>query len=365
MTTITQNSSHVSPKPAQPNSYDVLRDTNNNNNPNTTTQQSTNVQDEVTLVTGNLKPKRSWRKFYCKLFLVCAVIIGILVLAKKRFPLLKFVKWVQDHQGVGGLCFILVLTVWIVVCLPSTIPEVLCGFLFPLPWAICFGTVGKGLGNYISFLIARSISSSRVEECLQGSTFAILRGLHTAMIAQPYKMCFLIRLVFIPISVKNYGMGLLPCTHLQFIVTSIATGIPFTVLWCVIGQSADQVTQILDQNNNTPGEGGGKILKHNFVTEMVLLCVGALSMVAFLAFLGYYSKKEWSKVQQQQAAAIDERIRADEEHGKVRLRDHSEVSSIAYFGPSVTLTIVPPTPEFSAGVLSVSPPPHSLLEDGN
>eukprot|EP00301_Raphidiophrys_heterophryoidea_P005632 c12345_g1_i1.p1 GENE.c12345_g1_i1~~c12345_g1_i1.p1 ORF type:complete len:332 (+),score=84.36 c12345_g1_i1:104-1099(+) len=331
MTTITQNSSHVSPKPAQPNSYDVLRDTNNNNNPNTTTQQSTNVQDEVTLVTGNLKPKRSWRKFYCKLFLVCAVIIGILVLAKKRFPLLKFVKWVQDHQGVGGLCFILVLTVWIVVCLPSTIPEVLCGFLFPLPWAICFGTVGKGLGNYISFLIARSISSSRVEECLQGSTFAILRGLHTAMIAQPYKMCFLIRLVFIPISVKNY----------------------------------DQVTQILDQNNNTPGEGGGKILKHNFVTEMVLLCVGALSMVAFLAFLGYYSKKEWSKVQQQQAAAIDERIRADEEHGKVRLRDHSEVSSIAYFGPSVTLTIVPPTPEFSAGVLSVSPPPHSLLEDGN
>jgi len=229
--------------------------------------------------------------------------------------------------------------------------------------AIVVTSVGKQLGNYIAFVISRVLGAAYIKSCLQTSSFALIRGLNLAMLSQPYKMCFLLRLVFIPISVKNYGMGLLPCTHTQFLVTSTVTGIPFSVLWCVAGHSMDELKEILN------GSSGSRSTNRKMM-EIGFLVLGAVSLAMSLAVVGYYSKKEWDKMKAQidkdyggekKKSWRSEKKKSKVGEGNELGRGGSSTFKTAgegtgnkkeYAVQEIILTIIPPTPESNPAILS-------------
>merc|ERR1712018_759252 len=101
------------------------------------------------------------------------------------FPLLETIRWLKAHQLEGGFAFIGLFCVWITLGLPSTVFELTSGFLFPIWLAIMLSTTGKNMGNSLSFAIGRYMGSDYVQSKLDSSNMSVLRGLNSAIRAQP------------------------------------------------------------------------------------------------------------------------------------------------------------------------------------
>jgi hypothetical protein len=56
-----------------------------------------------------------------------------------------------------------------------------------------------------------------------------LRALYLAVQQQPWRMCVLIRLIYIPVGLKNYGMATLPMPWHVYLLASMAIGLIYQV----------------------------------------------------------------------------------------------------------------------------------------
>jgi len=115
-------SSDLSPPPNTPQNHhyvpfddnELLEQSSTPNQPPSASKNNTNKntalkKEETGTNNQNNKPnKRSWWKLFAKLLVVCTIIAGLLAMLK-WFPLDKFASWVQHHQDVGGVTFVLCL----------------------------------------------------------------------------------------------------------------------------------------------------------------------------------------------------------------------------------------------------------------
>jgi len=131
---------------------------------------------------------------------------------KVRENLEAAVDFIQQ-QGDNGLYFYLAFTLIGVVCLVPTTPmEFVGGFLFSPQYGVWmtlfYTTLAKFVANLISVVLARYVIRDWVHENIV-SKFELLRLVSTAVREEPWKMAFLVRGSMMPLSVKNYGLGVL------------------------------------------------------------------------------------------------------------------------------------------------------------
>lgn len=69
----------------------------------------------------------------------------------------------------------------------------------------------------------------------------------------PWKMTLLMRFMYLPISVKNYGMACLPVPFYIYAICTLAAGLPFTLVWAHMGASSASLLSLM-----TVGGPGGK-----------------------------------------------------------------------------------------------------------
>merc|ERR1719146_596665 len=82
-----------------------------------------------------------------------------------------------------------------------------------------YTTLAKFVANLISVVLARYVIRDWVHEHIV-SKFELLRLVSTAVKEEPWKMAFLVRGSMVPLSVKNYGLGVMDMPLLPIAVNS-------------------------------------------------------------------------------------------------------------------------------------------------
>jgi len=167
-------------------------------------------------------------------------------------------------------------------CVPLTPFEILTGFIFGLRFGVCLDIAGRVTGALISFNIARVLSRTKIEcFCVQGTRY--MKGIGAAVKEQGLRFVVLFNLAYVPVAVKNYGLGFVPEVSLGKFVTAIfIVEVPMASIWALIGSSAacaldsegislSNATAVHDAINGAGGSGSQ--------AKCLLLLIGIMSIL--------------------------------------------------------------------------------------
>ncbi|KAJ0412019.1 hypothetical protein ATCC90586_004565 [Pythium insidiosum] len=234
---------------------------------------------------------------------VFAALGVVALLALAGVMMLRFIKtkefnaiilWIQHHQVLGSVTFVLSFTIFIILCFPSTAFELIAGYIFGFWLGFLLATIGKLLGSVLAFMIGRYLCRRRVREYMERG-HPVFKAFQSLLRKRQVLIVFLTRTAFFPIAMKNYGLSVLDVKFAVYFAAALLTGIPFSVIWVYSGNAAQHLTTLLSEKDSS-----------NNRTEAVLLVIGACSALALLAFIGFYTR------QQIMAMAEDEKNQAAE-----------------------------------------------------
>lgn len=172
---------------------------------------------------------------------------------------------------------------------PSTVFELLAGYIFGFWLGLLLASTGKLLGTIASFLIGRYLCRERVLALMNRAhpAWQVFRSL---VRKKQMLIVFLTRIAIFPIAIKNYGLGVLDVSLLVFVSAAAITGLPFSVLWVYSGHSAKYVTALLSEGHEQN------------TMKAVLLIVGACSSMLLMGIVGYSMRQHVLKLAEQEAA---------------------------------------------------------------
>ncbi|CEG36628.1 atp-binding cassette superfamily [Plasmopara halstedii] len=208
---------------------------------------------------------------------VTAGLIVIRFVRSNDFTLV--VQWLQVHEALGAALYVCSFTCFVVLCFPSTVFELLAGYIFGLWLGLLLATTGKLLGSVLSYVIGRYMCRHRVHSYMARGHPA-LQGFQSLLRKRQILIVFLTRVAFFPIAIKNYGLSVLDVRFSVYFAAALLTGLPFSFIWVYSGHAVENVAALLVSPTAS---------RHS--TEGILLLVGAGSALLLLFMVGYYSRK--------------------------------------------------------------------------
>jgi len=321
---------------------------------------------------------------------------GSYLCVRYRDKVLEVSENIRQEAPRSAVYYALIVALWIILCLPSTIIELLGGAIFSYPVALLTLTVGKQLGCTIAFLIGKLVASkamrdvlgrphpppvpsaAAVEERARSNAIVVgaddekkaappgkrrgrrasssnsssssnnkptskrkrtIQAMFYAMECHPWKITLLLRFLPIPISVKNFGMACLPCPTHVFIICTFVASLPFTFIWVNLGESTKSLLEALSGKEEA-------MKKHGFFAqELALLVVGLLLLVLLVVILKRYTQQyaavlEAEEVARLAAAATAAAVaEAGKEGGEGGRREPSTATSSRTLSPMPTWAI--------------------------
>uniref|UniRef100_A0A7S2WPG0 VTT domain-containing protein n=1 Tax=Mucochytrium quahogii TaxID=96639 RepID=A0A7S2WPG0_9STRA len=161
----------------------------------------------------------------------------------------RTVTWIQEQGDMGPVYYVLFLGIWITCLLPSSIVEVVPGFLFGFGTGFVVSLAGKCLGIVLSLLVCRLFLKSRVRSMLF-KRYAWARALSSAVEEEGVPVLVVVRLSYVPMVVKNYGLAILDVPVSSFLLAGLLSGAPFSLLWSLLGSSSKNLKGILEGNRS-------------------------------------------------------------------------------------------------------------------
>jgi len=157
---------------------------------------------------------------------------------------LQFCEFVQAQGNMGILLYCVAFSVWVILCMPSTILEIVPGFLFGIKTGFAVTMVGKNLGSFTAMLLGQTLLRSYVQD--KAKAYPNLKGIEIAIKKQGFAMILLVRSVMMPIAIKNYGLAAIGVSATQNITAAILSGIPFCFMWVYVGSTAKDLVEIVE-----------------------------------------------------------------------------------------------------------------------
>lgn len=162
-----------------------------------------------------------------------------------------------------------------VLCLPLTPIEIFTGYCFGWRLGVLIDLFGRTLGAVTSFSIARAVARCGVDGgCITGQ--GALRAVGKATEQHGIRFLALFSLAYIPVAVKNYGLGFVKEVPLhKFVAAVILAEVPFAAVWAFIGsQSAKSLAGASDSPGSTAAASA--------FAEIPLLILGIVSITLVL-----------------------------------------------------------------------------------
>ena len=126
------------------------------------------------------------------------------ILAAVDATVLTYQEAAPVLTAVGG---VLLVAVWIMVLIPSTVLELTLGYVFGLRLGFACVYLGKVAGCLGSFLLGRTVLRARCQRWFE--RHELFLAIDSVVAAAPYRICVLLRASYIPIAFKNYGFSVL------------------------------------------------------------------------------------------------------------------------------------------------------------
>ena len=140
----------------------------------------------------------------------------------------------------AALAYVTFMALWLAACLPCTLLEVMPGVLFPdFATALCVSVAGKNAGNWLSYALAtRGPLKGWVRDTML-SRYRVLRAVERMVAKQGFKAVLMVRLVYLPMPLKNYGLAALGVPFGHYAAAAFLSGFPFAVVWTAIGSKLE------------------------------------------------------------------------------------------------------------------------------
>jgi uncharacterized membrane protein YdjX (TVP38/TMEM64 family) len=192
--------------------------------------------------------------------------------------------WIRAHDIVGGIVWVLVFSVWQLLCLPSFILEVSSGYIFGFGWGFAVAMISSIVSAAGSFFIVAKYGSDEVgrglSACRLQRALRVFEALGTTVRRKGWRMVFLIQMAYIPGCIKNYGLAILDVELTQIIWTKAVTSAFFVSVTVYAGSTAADLVETITS--------GGQLTS----TKIIVLVVGTVCLVAVLVSVGYFVKRE-------------------------------------------------------------------------
>merc|ERR1712107_849063 len=104
--------------------------------------------------------------------------------------------------------------------------------------------VGKNFGSLVAMILGSTLRRSYVHT--KSKEYPRLGGIRAAIGQQGFPMIFLVRLVMMPIAIKNYGLAAIGVSTAQNITAAVVSGIPFCFMWVYIGSTTHSLVEIVE-----------------------------------------------------------------------------------------------------------------------
>eukprot|EP00743_Colponemidia_sp_Colp-15_P012085 GILK01013642.1.p1 GENE.GILK01013642.1~~GILK01013642.1.p1 ORF type:complete len:341 (-),score=37.84 GILK01013642.1:305-1327(-) len=181
-------------------------------------------------------------------FVVAGSFTALAVIAmsvpSSRTAILNVAQWLQACGLPGAFITIGLLTCTIVACLPSSMFEILIGFIYG-PWAGFFvSLIGKQCGCTAAFLVGRHCIRSSLEKWIRSNPKILL--LEKGLAAKQTRFLLLVRLMYIPIGLKNYGLSVLRVSFNQYFWCTLISSVPYSIALVYVGSTASDMLLVLD-----------------------------------------------------------------------------------------------------------------------
>jgi uncharacterized membrane protein YdjX (TVP38/TMEM64 family) len=140
----------------------------------------------------------------------------------------------------GPILFYFIFTFYVALGLTTTPVETISGFTFPLPVACVVNSVAKVSGGCLAFLVSRYLVRAKTPQLNSGilTTDRVRR----LSVLSPLKTTILIRFTVLPDLVKNWLLSTLPISFPTFLFGTIIHGVPYSILWTLLGSNMSDVT---------------------------------------------------------------------------------------------------------------------------
>ena len=135
------------------------------------------------------------------------------ILAAVDATVLTYQEAAPVLTAVGG---VLLVAIWIMVLIPSTVLELTLGYVFGLRLGFACVYLGKVAGCLGSFLLGRTVLRARCQRWFE--RHELFLAIDSVVAAAPYRICVLLRASYIPIAFKNYGFSVLSVPTRPFVV---------------------------------------------------------------------------------------------------------------------------------------------------
>jgi uncharacterized membrane protein YdjX (TVP38/TMEM64 family) len=188
---------------------------------------------------------------------------------------------VESMGPPGFLLMVLVCVGARVTAVPTTVIELAAGCLYGVCGGTIVGALGKTLGSFVPFAVARMVGQRRGWQVPEGIREKYLQSTHT----HPVMTTMALRVAPIPCggSAKDAALGLLdspsPC---QFVLGNILVYTPFSLVWACIGCQAKNVVAAFELAPQMPP-----------FLRQVLVFAGPIALAALLLGMGVNIWKTW------------------------------------------------------------------------
>ncbi|GMF18881.1 unnamed protein product [Phytophthora fragariaefolia] len=225
------------------------------------------------------------------LFVVSAVLL--LSLLPVHAYLTSVTAWVEAHEVLGSLAFVLAFWLAVPLCLPATALEMVAGSLFGVPHGVLVITVGKTGGSTLAFLLGRAMGKDMIGGYLR-TKFPTFRAFSEVLNSPSWKPVLLYQLSSIPNIVKIYSLAITHVSVARFALSSAVGNLPHAVLWAYIGEQASDIAAILS--------GETKMT----TSRMVMLVSGVSLTVLAITCLVVYTKRQLKELQKRECRSSSE-----------------------------------------------------------
>jgi uncharacterized membrane protein YdjX (TVP38/TMEM64 family) len=225
--------------------------------------------------------------------------------------LAAFVIYVQNAGSVAPVIYAVTFTVATVACLPSSLIEIVSGFLFPFHIALAVNLSAKLTGALIAFILGKTACKDIVTR--RAEKIKIVRAMRYALKthANAFKLALLLRLSPAPIFVKNYGLGALELSLPNFITSTTISAIPMGIVWVLMGGAArDAGTNVLDLVSDDQPSVTEQLPSS---VKFVLLAIGLIIM----SLLALYIRRTFNEIiAEEEQAKLENSVKNDEVEGR-------------------------------------------------
>jgi len=187
----------------------------------------------------------------------------------------------------------------IIAFIPTTLPELALGFVFGVRIGYLIDLVGKVLGCSLCYFLGLTVLKECIRRLLwQGDVKELFLAFEEEVQLRPWRTAALLRVAFMPMSIKDYGMAIIGVPPLAYCGTLFPVVMFDSYVPVAVGSTAKDLASLLSGSTDKHFKRMGAKKRHEAMFQLVMVSAQVTVLLVLICYLGSVAKKTIAKRRQ-------------------------------------------------------------------